>query len=396
MHNVRLITRWAYKARTAVLCAVLAAGAGCGGESEVGSAPAYPQDGTLRLNQLQALGSHNSYHVRPRPELLAALLQALGTTAEGFEYTHVPLPDQFNAQGIRQIELDVFADPEGGLFANRVALGLIGQDPASGIPALDAPGFKVLHVQDIDFESTCWTFVECLTAVKAWSDAHPGHMPILILIEVKDETIPLAGAAVPVSIGAAEFDALETEIRSVFPVEHIITPDEVRGGHATLEGAVRTDGWPTLGASRGRVFFALDNGGEKKAAYLEGHPALAGRLMFTSSLPGEPEAAFVKLNDPIGDFDQIRQVVADGFIVRTRADAETVQARTGDTTMRDAALASGAQFVSTDYPVPDPQFGTGYAVEIPGGTPARCNPISAPAACTPSDIETPDALDTAT
>jgi hypothetical protein len=67
--------------------------------------------------------------------------------------------------------------------------------------------------------------------------------------------------------------------------------------------------------------------------------------------------------------------------VRTRADADTVQARTGDTTMRDAAITSGAQFVSTDYPVPDPRFGTGYMVEIPGGMPARCNPISAPAEC---------------
>ena len=46
--------------------------------------------------------------------------------------------------------------------------------------------------------------------------------------------------------------------------------------------------------------------------------------------------------------------------------------------MRDAAIASGAQFVSTDYPVPDPDFGTGYMVAIPDGMPARCNPISAP------------------
>jgi hypothetical protein len=381
--------------RAVVLCAVLASAAGCG-NNEIGSTTGYPHDDTLRLNQLQALGTHNSYHIQPRPELLAALLQALGPTAEAFEYTHVPLPEQFGSQGIRQIELDVFADPEGGLFANRYALGLIGQDPASGIPALDAPGFKVLHVQDIDFESTCWTFVECLTAVKTWSDTHPGHMPIMILIEAKDDTIPLEGAAVPVPIGAAEFDALEVEIRSVFPIERLITPDDVRAGHASLEAAVRADGWPTLGASRGRVLFTLDNEGEKKATYLEGHPSLEGRLLFTSSPPGEPEAAFVKLNDPLGDFDRIRQIVADGFIVRTRADADTVQARNGDTTMRDAALASGAQFVSTDYPVPDPQFGTGYAVEIPGGTPARCNPISAPAPCTSLDIENPMFLDRAT
>jgi hypothetical protein len=59
--------------------------------------------------------------------------------------------------------------------------------------------------------------------------------------------------------------------------------------------------------------------------------------------------------------------------------------------MAEAALTSGAHFVSTDYPEPDPRF-TPYAVAIPGGSPARCNPVSAPAACTPADIEDPSLL----
>ena len=66
----------------------------------------------------------------------------------------------------------------------------------------------------------------------------------------------------------------------------------------------------------------------------------------------------MKLNDPIGDFDAIQADGAAGYVVRTRADADTVEARSGDTTPRDAALASGAQWVSTDYPVPDPDFGS--------------------------------------
>jgi hypothetical protein len=58
-----------------------------------------------------------------------------------------------------------------------------------------------------------------------------------------------------------------------------------------------------------------------------------------------------------------------------------MEARTGDTGPRDAALASGAQFVSTDYPEPDPRFGTGYEVSFPDDTVARCNPVSAPRGC---------------
>ena len=73
--------------------------------------------------------------------------------------------------------------------------------------------------------------------------------------------------------------------------------------------------------------------------------------------------------------------------MRTRADADTMEARSGDTARRDAALASGAQFVSTDYPVPNPGFGTGYAVAIPGGMPGRCNPVNAPAGCRTVAIE---------
>ena len=147
----------------------------------------------------------------------------------------------------------------------------------------------------------------------------------------------------------------------------------MRGAHATLEEAITTAGWPTLANSRGKLLFTLDNEDKVRDDYIAGHPALQGRLLFTSSARGTPEAAFLKLNDPIASEAEIRQAVLDGYVVRTRADADTVQARTGDTTMREAALRSGAQWVSTDYEVADPQFGKGYVVAIPGGIPARCS-----------------------
>jgi hypothetical protein len=288
------------------------------------------------------------------------------------------------------MEIDVFADPAGGLYARRGGLIATGEDPESHIPALSEPGFKVLHLQDIDFESTCLTFVDCLRTIKTWSDQNPGHLPLMVLVEAKDDALPDFfgyGFAVPVTIGAAELDALDTEIRSVFPARRLITPDDVRRGRPTLEEAVRTLGWPRLGVTRGRVLFALDNGGAIRDAYLAGHPSLAGRILFTDSEPGAPEAAFVKLNDPQSADAMIPAVVAAGYIVRTRADADTHEAREGNTAPREAALASGAQYVSTDYPVPNPDFGTGYAVSIPGGTLARCNPVNGPAGCRSAALE---------
>jgi hypothetical protein len=350
----------------------------------------YPLDDTLRLNQIQVLGSHNSYHVEADPIILQILATLSATLEMQIEYQHIPLPDQFETQGIRQIELDVWADPQGGLYASPFALRTVTEDPDARIPELDVPGFKVLHIADVDYRTTCNTLIECLTQVKGWSDAHPGHVPMMIQIEAKDDAIEIGlDFALPIPIGPAELDALDAEIRSVFPPEQLITPDDVRGTHDTLLEAIAQDGWPSLGASRGKVLFCFDNEGSYRADYIAGHAALRGRVLFTSSEPPAAEAGFIKLNDPLADFDHIKDVVAQGFIVRTRADADTVQARSGDVTMRDAAIASGAQFVSTDYPVPNPAFGTGYMVAIPGGTPARCNPISAPLACSPTDIENP-------
>ena len=68
--------------------------------------PAYPLDSTLRLNQIQVLGSHNSYHGEPYPQVLAELRKVNAATAAGLDYGHRPLAQQFDL-GVRQIELDV-------------------------------------------------------------------------------------------------------------------------------------------------------------------------------------------------------------------------------------------------------------------------------------------------
>src|SRR5262245_6544297 len=69
----------------------------------------------VALNVIQVLGTHNSYHIQPRPQLFSLLL-AFDPSFQAWEYTHPPLDQQFTTEGIRQIELDVFADPQGGLY----------------------------------------------------------------------------------------------------------------------------------------------------------------------------------------------------------------------------------------------------------------------------------------
>lgn len=336
----------------------------------------------VRLNQIQVLGTHNSYHIAPVPQILAAI----GAEGRDLEYTHRPLVEQLSELGIRQFELDVFADPEGGRYATPLAYRLLGGVGPLG-PEMLEPGFKVLHTQDVDFRSRCYTLKACLTIIRDWSREHPQHVPIQIQIEAKDtpasDRIGLP-VVQPLPIGPDELRALDAEIRSVFDDDHLITPDRVRGSHATLADAIKADGWPTLRASRGKVLFALDNTDQHRVDYLIGNPSLEKRVLFVSSRDGDPSAAFIKMNEPDGAREEaIRQSVRSGFLIRTRADSPTIEARTGNTARRDAAFRSGAQYVSTDYPEESP-FGSGYRVLLPAtapGLPARCNPVNAPVGC---------------
>ncbi|GGL15788.1 hypothetical protein GCM10010983_11280 [Caulobacter rhizosphaerae] len=350
----------------------------------MGASPAAVE---LRMNDLTAVGTHNSYKLAVPPEEMAAMVTARGQAALGVDYAHRPLVEQLDA-GARQLEIDVVADPGGGLYAKPLtALGHGTILPPSVAAALAKPGFKVLHMPDVDFRSSCPTFVACLTQVKAWSKAHPDHVPILILLNAKDGQASLPGGVTPLPFDERTFDALDAEIRSVFDDGRLIIPDQVRGRRATLREAILADGWPSLAASRGKVFFALDEAPAKVALYRGTRTSLEGRAMFVNTDEASPAAAYLTLNDPVGQKDRIAAAVKAGFIVRTRADADTWAARTNDVTQRSAALTSGAQYISTDYLWPDPRFAGGYAVRLTGGDVAICNPVRAADRCDSLAIE---------
>ena len=71
----------------------------------------------------------------------------------------------------------------------------------------------------------------------------------------------------------------------------------------------------------------------------------------------------------------INQLVLQGYIVRTRADAETVEARNNDNTRKLAAFKSGAQIISTDYCRPDIRF-SNFEVQWDGKHAGRVNPVT--------------------
>ena len=332
----------------------------------------------LRLNDVQVVGTHNSYHVAAQPEILEFIAGLKAEWRSALDYTHLPLDQQLAVQNVRQLELDLFADPKGGLYADPVAAKVVearGVKVASHDPKgqLAKPGIKVLHHQGFDFRTNHLTFVDALKTVKKWSDKNPKHVPIFILLELKDRELSRAFAR-PVKWDAEQLANLEKEIQSVFDAGSIITPDLVRGDAKTLREAVLGQGWPLLKSCRGKVLFALDNGDPVRNEYLKLKPDLKGALLFASVGERHPAAAFFKINDPVRNFDRIQRLVKAGFLVRTRADADTVEARKNDPKRRDKALASGAQMVSTDFPVAVPAVST-YSVQLPGGAAYRVNPV---------------------
>ncbi|WP_314173280.1 phosphatidylinositol-specific phospholipase C1-like protein [Streptomyces winkii] len=338
----------------------------------------------LRVTQIQAMATHNSYH-REAP---FAEQQLMARHDPGFStllYSHASLPMQFSRQQARGIELDVFPDPDGGLYADpliRKDAGLPPQDD----PELREPGFKVMHWADFDYHSSCVSLKRCLTQVKQWSERRPGHVPVPVLLELKetDPEMEARGGAKSPPWDTKMLDALDAEIRTVFPDDATLTADDIRRPGETLEESVREHGWPRLSAARGKVMFLMDNDDQKlQDAYRAGgRESLQGRVLFTDSEPGRPDAAFMKVNDPTGPNKAVIQdLVKQGYFVRTRSDEPLDQAAGGDTGMLRDALASGAQMVSTDFPVPGlaARYGSDYVAELPRGSgPVRCNPVTAP------------------
>lgn len=295
-----------------------------------------PMDDVLRMNHIQAKGTHNSFHLRPM------------IIGPDWDYEHAPLDVQLESQGVRAIELDIQWDERCGRF-------------------------RVLHLPILDARTTCDLFTDCLSVVRRWSDAHTAHHPLFIQIEPRN--------AWDAPTTELRMTAMEAEILSVFPRELVVTPDEVRGTALTLPAAIETRGWPTLGATRGRAIFFIDNTGPIRNVYTHGGRDLNGRLAFIDSEVGDPFAGVMVLNNPRGA--DVPAAVRAGYLVRVFS--WTAGDEVLDPAVTAAGLASGAHIISTDFPVT--ARGGVDGVRIPGGTPSRCNPLVAPSGCTPEAIE---------
>ena len=347
-----------------------------------------PPGAAVGLDEIQVLAAHNAYHLEGEEALLDAITQALPELTPTIEYSHPTLTEQLDL-GLRSLELDLFEDPDGGRYAAPKAQALLGLDPIDPVMA----GARLQGVP------------------------HPGGRLPLDLPHlrglprgaggvVRRPPRPPADRRPPRGQGRRDPRPARPRLRAADPGDrgHL---HRARGGdplacstttsssrsptcRATTTPCARrsrTRAGPTSTTSAIASCSCSTTTSPKRDLYRALHPDTRDRLIFVDAQPPDDDAAFTVLNDPVADGDRIRELVELGYLVRTRTDADTVEARTGDTTRREAAFASGAQIVSTDYELEDPRF-PGFVVELPGDGPARCNPVSAPADC--ADATLPD------
>jgi hypothetical protein len=341
-----------------------------------------PNTDDLPINKVQVIGSHNSYKKAIDPALFKMFQQKDSVSASKIDYEHIGLAEQLD-MGLRNLEIDVYADEKGGRFAHPKGLDWVkGQAAYDPEGKMKEPGFKVFHVIDLDFRSQALTLKDCLHQLKAWSDAHPDHTPVFITLEAKDGISKNPAATQPEKVTAKTFDELDKALLDGLG-NSIITPDQVRGKYETLESAVQHDNWPKLKSARGKFLFVLDDHKEKRALYIAGHPSLKGRILFANAEAGTPEAAMMIRNNPKDP--EIKDLVKKGYIIRTRADSDTEQARINDKSDFEAACSSGAQIITTDYYLKSTHFKSDYVVSFDGTNKYfRVNPVFANQASTVS------------
>lgn len=358
------------------------------------------------LAQLRYIGSHNSYK-QQLPDAWYQRVEALGVPTAALRYQHPPLTTQLN-MGLRLLELDILTDPKGGLY-------LPAQDvlALTSLHALATPGFKVLHLPDVDMASHCPLLADCLSELASWSRQHPAHAPVLVLINIRERAVQPTGRTLttpaiskPQRWQAADFAALDAQLRASFG-HALLTPAQVRRQGMSLAASIQQFGWPTLESSRGKWLFVLDaeleqlqryqaatethlaeatpdavssttaNSGSAKLAAVDAS-AQTGSVMFGSWPLAHPNAGIVVLNDPIAQADAIQQALRLGFLVRTRSD-DALQLKPARVA---SALQSGAQFISSDFYAGAPQGQPDRQVQWPDTATVTAPAARHPAATT--------------
>jgi len=321
----------------------------------------------LKLNEVRIIASHNSYKGYPHKKVLRFLdriKDKLGdqNNPKQMDYGHLPLKDQLDSHGVRGFELDIYHDPDGSLFKKRkINAFILGLKQRVKDPKIKTPGFKLIHIPDVDYETNYILFKDALLEIKEWSDSHPNHFPIYINIEAKSYTLrseskflKFLGFSKTIPFSHEVYNQLDQEISSVFKDSDLLTPAILKDTFINIKARLHKNGWPTINSCLGKVIFILE--GENCDIYRNDIEKGIDRPMFVFGSPNDNSTAFLLRNHSMGHEKEMAEL-SELYIIRTRSDAGTLEARDNNYNRFKSCLKSKAQIISTDYYKPDPRFG---------------------------------------
>ncbi len=332
----------------------------------------HPDLDTLRLNEIQYVGTHNSYKLHPDARMMRALAAAdqsrptertdKPSRAHALSYGHLPLETQLDL-GMRLFELDLQLSGSGPPLdlQEHYAKQYGAKEPLDGgvLPRrFERDEVLVYHNLD-DFRSSCYRLTDCLLAFRNWSRANPQHLPVVIYLEAKYEPqcdssqggkcLNVQGTDQPFDRQA--WERVERHVRSLIGEEIVVRPGELLLADKDLRQSIKEQGWPKISALRGKFLFVIAAADDRaKDTYSE----IENPLFFTFRPADHPDASFVIEFDPFSS--KVEEIIAAGFIASTYADYRLEEARRNDTRKRNRLFSAGAQMISTDFPIRDPRF----------------------------------------
>lgn len=281
----------------------------------------------VKFNELSFVATHNSYQTESLPAFrqifanLSTLTFGL-VSGETGGLDSQTLTEQFN-NGIRSIELDIETVKDG-----------------------DDVSFTCMHSPTLDMTTTCYDFELTLKEIKMWSDYNPDHLPVTIIVEPKQFFIPMEGMRFFNIDYALKFDEL---LRSALG-DKLFTPKDMLRDYESFADMRFADDWCEVEDMLGKVVVLLHDTGITQD-YIELDESLKTQAMFPMLRYEDKDlsyAGFLLINEPEEALEYSREIIEDyNLIVRTQVDTYTSVSRE----MYDNAMASGAQILSTDYPV---------------------------------------------
>ena len=279
----------------------------------------------VKLNEIAVMGTHNSYQLLgtlPKRGLMKTLqIISFGAVENKAVFEMDTFTEQLE-QGIRNLEIDIeTVDDEGDV------------------------SFIVTHKAIIDNVSSAYNLAKGLEEIAMWSDNNPGHLPVYLLIEPKDD-VPSINNMKNFSLEyALELDKVLRQVLG----DRLFTPQQVMGDYESFEEMRKADGWPTLKESAGKIIVLLHTC-DVTQKYIDTDTSIKTQAMFPMLLFGDidkPYASFILDNDPVTATENNKKTVDENnLMVRTRADdyPDFSEER------YNYADECGSHIITTDYP----------------------------------------------